>query len=101
MKRYVEEREALAKVPVGPLREKLARFFSRQPTAPHLVSRKVAAEILGVQSPHLARYEKQGRMPEPIPVEGTAGAYVREEIEAFRDDLEREREARRAKKEKS
>lgn len=98
MKRYVEEREILSRVPSGAARARAQRFLRGQPTAPALISRKVAAEILGVASPHIARFEKQGRMPEPIPVEGTASAYVREEIEAFREELERERAARAEKR---
>jgi predicted DNA-binding transcriptional regulator AlpA len=101
MKRYIEQREALKRVTAGEDRDRLERWLVRQPTAPHLISRKTAAEILGVKSPHIARFEKQGRMPEPIPVEGTAPAYIREEVEALRDALERERAARRAKKEES
>lgn len=100
MKRYVDENEILKRVPADK-RAPLVRLLGRAPTAPDLVSRKVAAEILGVQSPHIARFEKQERMPESIPIEGTAPAYVREEIEALRDEIKTERAERRAKKEEA
>jgi hypothetical protein len=34
-------------------------------------------------------------MPEPIPIEGTASAYVREEVEDLRDELAKERAAKK------
>lgn len=107
MKRYVEEQEILrllgTKVQGQGLNgqtgnkiiDPVRKLLKRAPTAPDLISRKVAAEILGVQSPHIARYEKQNRMPEPIPVEGTASAYVREEVEALRDEIAAEKKRKK------
>lgn len=97
--RYVDEEKVLQKRLNGSFRT----WLRRQPTAPHLVGRARAAEILGVESPHIARLQRQGRMPEPIPVEGTADVYVKEEVEALGRELKQERaerERRRKQKEK-
>lgn len=80
---------------------KVRRWLEKQPTAPDLVGRKVAAEILGVHSPYISRLEEQGRMPDPVPIEGTAPAYIRAELERLADEIRHEREEReRRRKEK-
>lgn len=101
MHRYVDQRTTLSKVPAGEIRDRLERFLITQPTAPKLIGRNRAAEILGCKSPHIARYEKQGRMPEPIPVEGSSPVYIEEEVVALGDELEKERQERERKRKES
>jgi hypothetical protein len=61
-----------------------------------LISASVAADILGVHLPHLARLRKQGRMPAPVPVEGgVRPVYRRAEVNVLARQLERERRERR------
>lgn len=103
MRRYIET-EGAVKASISASRsplpgEHFRRWLDRQPTAPELVSRQVAADIMGVQSPHVTRYVKQGRMPEPLPVEGSAPVYLREEVEKLGVEIRAEREAREARKE--
>ena len=74
----------------------LRKWLKRQPKVPKLVSRQAAAKILGIESPHVTRYIQQGRMPEPIEVEGGYPVYVRSEVVKFGRELKRERD-RRAK----
>lgn len=62
---------------------------------PELVGAKRAAEILGVYDSNIARLRRQGRMPKPVPVEGSkADAYIKTEVEALARQLERERRDR-------
>lgn len=56
-----------------------------------LVGANRAAKILGVKPPNFSRY--RGRLTE-VPVEGSAAAFVKAEVEALRDDLARERAGR-------
>jgi hypothetical protein len=77
----------------------LARWLARQRTAPALVGTTVAAKILGIAPPHVSRLREQGRMPDPIPVDGSVDVYVREEVEALGAELRAEREARRRRRE--
>lgn len=67
---------------------------AQKPRAPRLIGATAAAKLLGVQAPHLARLRKQGRMPDPIPVEGSADVYVYEEVEKLARTLRAERAAR-------
>lgn len=76
----------------------LERWLARQRTAPSLVGSTAAAKLLGVQPPHLARLRDQGRMPEPIPVDGSVDVYVREEVEELAGELRAERAARAARR---
>jgi predicted DNA-binding transcriptional regulator AlpA len=69
-------------------------WLERQPRTPDLVGSVAAAKILGVAGPHVARLRRQGRMPEPVPIAGTADAYLRSEVEALAVVLEHEREQR-------
>lgn len=104
MKRYVDPVKAarvVADAPPGEAAAKLRRWMERQPSAPTLVSRKVAAEILNVHSPYIARLQEQGRMPEPIPVAGSAPVWEREEVEALADEIKRERERRERRRKES
>lgn len=102
MKRYVDVDKAgrvVAEAAEGKGAAKLRRWFEKQPTAPTLVSRKRAAEVIGVNSSYISRLENQGRMPEPIPVEGGAPAYELEPCEKLGAAIRKER-ARRAQKRK-
>lgn len=107
MKRYVDVDKAgrvVAEAAPGEGAAKLRRWMEKQPTAPKLVSRKTGAEeILGVNSPYISRLIAQGRMPEPIPVEGGAPVWEREELEKLAVELEseRQRRERRRKEEES
>jgi hypothetical protein len=56
------------------------------------VGSTVAAEILGIHAPHIARIRSYGEMPEPILVEGGYPVYLRGEIE----ELARKRAERKA-----
>jgi len=58
-----------------------------------LVGASAAAKILGIPPPNIARLRKQQRLPAPIPVEGTADAYLRSEIEALAKVLRAKRRA--------
>lgn len=96
--RFVREDLLLRQVALGNTGPALRRWLQRQRTAPDLVGATRAAEILGVQPPHLARLRRQGRMPEPIPVDGSVDVYLREEVVALGRQLERERKARARKR---
>lgn len=99
---FVEDQELLGVVrqalPPGRHRDAtsaaIERWLERQPTAPRLVGTTKAAEILGVQPPHVTRLREQGRMPEPLDVEGSVTVYVRAEVEALGDQLAEERRRR-------
>lgn len=94
MHRFVDEAELLKRVPLE-AHEKLERWLRRQPTAPILVGVSRAAELLEVAKPRISRYREQGRMPEPLEVEGpSAPVWIKAEVMAFAKDLKRERAAR-------
>ncbi len=57
-----------------------------------------AADILGIQAPHISRLRDKGRMPIPIPVDGGYQVYVRREVELLADELEAERRERARKR---
>lgn len=61
---------------------------------PRLVSRSKAALMLGIPGPHVSRLVNSGRLV-PVPIEGTAAAYVYDEVLALSTELELERAARR------
>jgi hypothetical protein len=101
VKHYVDDDKlvrAALDAPVPELGKKLRRFLEKQPTFPSLVSRKKAAEICDVHSPYVSRLEAQGRWPEPVPIEGSAPAYVLEEVQELADELRKERADREAKR---
>lgn len=56
-----------------------------------LVGLTAAAKILGVAAPNVSRLRAQGRMPDGIPVEGSADVYLREEVVKLARALKRER----------
>lgn len=102
MSRYVDEGD-LIEVAVSAVvdrtdriavRAALERWLARQPTAPDLVGATVAAHMLGVKPPYISRLKEQGRMPEPVEVEGSVEAYVREEVEVLAAEIERDRRRR-------
>jgi predicted DNA-binding transcriptional regulator AlpA len=68
--------------------------MAKQPSQPDLIGSSMAAEILGVQKPHVTRLRRQGRMPPPVNVAGSNDVYVRSEVVALAAELEREREQR-------
>ena len=82
---------------------RLMEWFRRQPEVqdddegdegrgiPPLVGSTAAAAILGIPAPHVARLRRQGRMPEPVHVEGGHDVYVRSEVEALAAVLRSER----------
>lgn len=101
MNRYVDPDKlvrAALDAPVPELGKKLRRWLEKQPTFPDLVSRKTAADLCEIHSPYVSRLEEQGRWPDPVPIEGSAPAYVRQEVEALADELREERAAREAKR---
>ena len=64
-----------------------------------LVTLREAARILGLAPPNVHRLRKQGRMPEPVPLEGRAASgsfmlYIRSEVEELAKELKRERRRR-------
>lgn len=73
----------------------LRRWLGRQPLRPDLVGPTVAAEILGVAPPHIARLKAQNRMPQPIPVDGSFDVYVRGELMPLAHTLAESRARRR------
>lgn len=101
MKRYVDVDKAgrvVAEAPEGEGASKLRRWLEKQPTAPTLISRKRAAEILKVHSPYISRLHDQGRMPEPIPVEGAADVYELDPVNKLAKEMEDERAKRERKR---
>lgn len=56
-----------------------------------LVGLTAAAHILGVLPPNITRLRKQGRMPDGVPVEGSAMVYIRSEVEVLAKELAAER----------
>lgn len=76
---------------------KLRAWLRRQPRAPHLVSRQKAAEMLGVASPYVTRLHEQGRMPDPIEVDGGPPVYLKEEVAPLAKEMRADRK-RRARK---
>lgn len=86
--RYVTEKEAGAAVRrAGGSAEAFRSWLAKQPRLPELVGRKEAARILSVQSPHITRFIRQGRMPDPVEVEGAPNVYLKVEVEAFAERL--------------
>lgn len=73
-------------------------WLRKQPRAPHLLGSTAAAGLLGVQPPHISRLREQGRMPDPIEVDGSVDVYIREEVEELARELAEEREARAARR---
>lgn len=96
MSRYVDEaaviKAAVSAVPDRTdklaVRLALERFLERQPRFPDLVGATTAAKIMGVNAPYITRLKDQGRMPEAVPVEGSADGYIRSEVEALGGELE-------------
>jgi hypothetical protein len=78
--------------------EQVRAYLAGQPEVPELVSRQQAADIMGVQSPHVSRYVTAGRLPAPIEVEGTAPVYLRSAAEALGAELADERAERERKR---
>ena len=70
------------------------RVMERAPEFPDLVSRKTAAEILEVNAPYIVRFEEQGRLKNPVPVEGTVSCFLRSDVMDLRDEVVAMREAR-------
>lgn len=81
--------DGLASVPV----ENLARQVLDAAGPPDLVGSSVAAKMLGVPGPHISRLRRAGRL-KPVPIEGTADAYLLEEVRELAKVLKRERAAR-------
>lgn len=94
--RFIDE-GALLKQLSGAAQDRAAAWLRDQRSAPQLVSATRAASLLGVKPPHISRLRDQGRMPEPIPVEGGNDAYLLSEVQALARDLQAER-AERARK---
>lgn len=65
----------------------LRQHLKRAPRAPHLVSRSAAAAMLGVASPYISRLIRQGRMPEPVEVEGGPDVYVADELKPLAKEM--------------
>lgn len=98
--RFVDEDRLLGRLRRelgGAVPEAFVRWLAKQPAQPELVGSSAAAEILGVQKPHVTRLRRQGRMPAPVKVEGSNDVYVRSEVVALAAELERERSQRLAK----
>ncbi len=72
-------------------------WLERQPQTPELVGGSVAAQILGVHHPHVARFVRQGRL-KPVEVAGGANAYIKSEVLVLAGELAREREARETRR---
>lgn len=94
---YIADADLLRRIH-GDQRAEIERWLAAQRTAPLLVGTTAAARILGIRPPHVSRLRDQGRMPDPIPVEGSVDVYVQEEIEELAKALAEERAARAARK---
>jgi hypothetical protein len=101
-RRYIDGDKLLGKLPDNgmatprsAIHTLLEAFLKRQPRHPQLVSRQGAAEIIGVQPPHLSRLKD--RLPEPIVVQGSSWpVYLKADIIALAKNLEAEKKARKA-----
>jgi hypothetical protein len=75
---------------------RLRRYLERAPDQPALVGVTEAAKILKVPKPRVMRFRAQGRLPEPLRVDGpSAPVYVRDEIEHFSREVQEGRDLRR------
>lgn len=80
----------------GLVTSRLRRYLERAPDQPALVGVTEAAKILKVPKPRVMRFRAQGRLPEPLHVEGpSAPVYVRDEIEQFAREVQEGRDLRR------
>jgi hypothetical protein len=70
--------------------EEVHKALKKQP----LVGLTGAAKILGIAPPNISRLRAAGRMPQGIPVEGSADVYVKSEVVALARELARERRRR-------
>lgn len=100
--RFLNEERLVKRIEAefGSVGGRFQKWLRRQPKAPRLLSRKAAAEVLGVPSSNIQRFQAQGRMPFPIEVEGAAPVYVADEVEDLAKEVQAERAEREAKKEK-
>lgn len=77
-----------------PIKAGIIRWLKRQPKAPKLVSRQGVAEMLGVRTPHVRRYND--RLPEPIHIAGSRWPfYIEDEIKALAREIEQEKAAKK------
>lgn len=76
----------------------VTRYMARQPKQPDLVGATAAAKILGIPPPHIARLKAQGRLPEPVRVDGSVEVYHRDDIVALAVVLRAERQERAERK---
>jgi hypothetical protein len=76
---------------------RLLNWLERQPRNPDLIAGMVAARLLGVHGPHVARLVKQGRL-RPVEVDGGANTYVRDEVLVLARELSSERAQRAAQR---
>lgn len=74
------------------IKTRMRDWLRRQPHAPELVSRQGAAELLGLQSAHLARLGD--RLPDPIEVTSGHRVYLKAEVEALAAELRAEKKAK-------
>ena len=75
---------------------RVAKYLDRAPDQPNLVGVTKAAQILKVPKPRIMRFRNQGRLPEPLTVDGpSAPVYVKEEIEEFSREVQAGRDLRR------
>ena len=78
--------------------KRVENYILRLPDQPPLVGVTEAARILKVPKPRIIRFRQQGRLPEPLHVEGpSAPVYITNEIEDFAQTVEAGREERRMK----
>lgn len=93
--KLIEKLEAeIPKIPGSLWRAMAERWLRRQPRTPRLASGQRAAEILGVQPPHLSRYKHRLN---PVNVEGSRyPLYDEDEVKELRKELNAERAERKA-----
>lgn len=70
--------------------EQMHAALRKQP----LVGLVAAANILGIAPPNVTRLRTQGRMPDPVHVEGSADVYLKSDIQKLARALSRERAKR-------
>ena len=101
MKRYVDEDKLAKRLDeVNAPTAAIVKWLRSQPRVPRLLSRTAAAELLGVQSPYIARLTEQGRMPEPIEVKGSSPVYLYDDIAPLAKELKSQRDARERARER-
>lgn len=72
--------------------------LEEEPVDPDLVGSTVVAQKLGIRPTHVSRMVKSGRLPTPVPIEGSANGFYRADIDRLAAERAQE-QAERAERE--